>query len=351
MRRISIAALLALFVLAGCLPSSCSRDVSRELLPQDSLSRRMAQDVPIDTLQHVWTTREQEAPALSYPRTVRFGPDNRLFVSDAEHNAVFVFSRQGAVVDTLRSPSFSHPYLAGFQGDTLVVFSPDAHRFDFISDGTVVRSMTPSVADTLRKNTLQYALAGEAGIYYKAVSEDYGGFISRLTSDGSLQGRRALPGPYWHYAGQLREWDGRILSLSGFRPMLHVIEGPPPHTLDSLRLLGFDSPMMHRTRAYIQGEIRKAPLLSAAADPAGALLFALNMRPGWLRVDAFGRDGRLRHRMVEATPGFRKDFYPIDVAARRIGPGRYEIAVVAVEPRAMLSLYRWTSVDSSRAGL
>ncbi len=337
----AVVVVLAL-LLTGCLPSSCQREISRAILPQDSLSRQLAEELPVDTLQLDWRAGGRGDGALAYPRTVRFGPQGRLFVSDVERNVVFVFSPEGELLREVASPSFGHPYLAGFRGDTLVVFNPAQHRFDFVSDDAVVRSVVLAAADTLRENTLQYALATDATLFYKALSEDYGGFIAEVTPGGEWGSRVALPGDYWRYAGQLRAWGDRLISLSGFRPVVHVAPFARLGALDTLRLLGFDSPMLHRTRAYVEGEIRKAPLLTSSADPAGDLLFVLNMRPGWLRIDVFDRDGRLQHRIVEPTPDFNRNYYPVDIAARRTGARKYEVAVVTGEPVPGLWLYRWS---------
>ena len=328
-------------MLSGCLPSSCQRDVSRALLPADSLSRRVAAQVPVDTLRALWKTDGSPNHPLDYPRTVRYGPDGGLYVTDTRRNSLFVFSNEGALVREVLDPSFTHPYLAGLRGDTAVVFNPDAHRFDFVVGHEVVRSVLLAGADTLRKNTLQYALATDDGLIYKAISKDYGGFIAMLGPDGRARRRVRLPGSYWHHAGQLRRWDGRIVSLSGFRPVVHTVDAQVGTSVDSLRLTGFDSPMLYRTRAFIDGEIRKAPLLSASSDPAGDLLFSLNMRPGWLRIDAFDERGRLQYRLVEPSPRFDQDYYPLDIAARRVGEQGYEIAVVTIEPEPQLLLYRW----------
>ena len=78
------------------------------------------------------------------------------------------------------------------------------------------------------------------------------------------------------------------MSLSGFRPVVNLLprdfrDGTTP---DSLALVGFGSPMLERRYAFGQGDATEAPLLTPAAAPVGDTLFVLNLRPGWVQIDA-----------------------------------------------------------------
>lgn len=336
------AAAALLLVLAGCFPSSCRRTETRALFPSDSLSREMAEQTSVDTLRLAWEARTTEAVPLAYPRTVLFGEDGTVYVGDAERNSLFAFGTDGRYREEIAPEQLDVPYLAGHQGDTLVVFSAGAGRFDFVADGDIVQSADVG-ADPARQ-TLQYGAYWKGNLYYKAVGEDAEGYIARLDARGEVAERAVLPGPYWRHAGFLRAWGDSLLSLSGYRPVIDVAtEEGDALRLDTLALTGFDSPMLARSRLFTLGEVYDPPLLTASAAAAGDRLFVLNMRPGWLRVDVYNRHGRLQNVLVQENPLIDKNFYPTDIAARRTSGGDYEIAVVVPEPVPRVVLYRWTS--------
>ena len=324
-------------VLAGCLPSACNREASRALLPADSLSRAIAADVTPDTLRAVWQTSGPEDDPLEYPRTLHFGPGGRLFVADTKQGRVLVLDATGTVVDVISGDDWTYPYLAGSRGDSLFVFHPDLHRLDVVLEGRVVRR-TATPAD-LPDDALQYLAVADSAAYLKVVSEEADDFLARLDEEGAYAARIALPGPRWRHAGLLRPWGDSLLSLSGYRPVVDV--HTPGGPLDSLALVGFDSPMLARSRAFLLGETHEAPLLTASAAPAGNHLFVLNMRPGWLRVDVYDRTGRLQQVFTQPDPGYDKQFYPTDLAARRgDAPGDVVLAVAVTQPTPEVRLYR-----------
>ncbi len=329
--------LVLLFGLTGCLPYSCNRIESRRLFPADSLSRQMAAALPVDTLRLQWTTTGPE-DALTHPRTVLFGADGRLYVADTERNGVFMFEGDGRFAGEIADAAFAFPYLAGQWGDTLAVFNPQARRVDYVRDGAVVGGV-PLPADVPRRGGLLYVAAGPGRLFLKAIGQDFDGYVARLDAQGAVVARHPLAGPYWRHAGLLRLWGDSLLSLSGFRPVLDVL--PPGGGLDTLALAGFDSPMLARSRLFMLGEIDEPPLLTASAAPAGDRLFVLNMRPGWLRVDIYDRDGRLRHVLTQEKPAFNQDYYPTDLAVRRTDDGAFEVAVVVARPAPAVALYRW----------
>lgn len=334
------AVVLCLLGLTGCLPHSCTREESRALLPADSLSRQAAALVPMDTLRAAWAANGQGETVLTNPRTVVFGNGERIFVSDTERNSLFVFGTDSTFIGEITNEALRYPYLAGVRGDTVLVFNPEARRVDFLLDTLVVRSL--NLPDDLPKHGLfQYVAASDTALFYKGIGKDLDGFLARLDADRRLTDRRPLPPPYWRHAGLLRVWGDSLLSLSGFRPVIDVLPGDGP--IDTLALSGFDSPMLARSRLYLLGEIDEPPLLSASAAPAGDRLFVLNMRPGWLRIDVYDHAGHLRNVLTQANPAFNKNYYPTDLAARSLGHGAYEIAVISTKPQARLTLYRWTA--------
>lgn len=335
----AVGCLLLLLALSGCLPSSCRRVESRAIAPADSLSRQIAGQMTPDTLDLAWRASGPADGALEHPRTVRFGPNGGLFVSDVARNSVYTFAATGAFVAETTWEGAAFPYLAGLRGDTVLVFNPEARRLDFVVRGVAVRRL--STPGDLPPGALQYVTATDEAIYVKVVAKDAAGYVVRLDAQGQVQARAPLLGPHWQHAGLLRVWDEALLSLSGFRPVIDVLPADLAGPLDTLALVGFDSPMLRRTFAFMRGDTYEAPLLSSSAAPAGDRLFVLNMRPGWLRLDVYDQTGRLQHILVQPDPAYNKDFYPVDLAVRMSEAGRYEIAVAVVKPEPEVKLYRW----------
>lgn len=340
LRRLLLFSTLLLLSLTGCLPTACNRSETRALFPSDSLSRALAQALPVDTLALAWTVvggEDEAGVPLSYPRTVRFDTSGGVAVSDAQRNSVFFFDVVGTLRREVHDEAFQYPYLSGWRGDTLLVFNPTDGRIDFLTNEGLTRAVTLA-AERPRGGGLTYTAATDTGFFAKVLGDGFDGYLARFDDTGREAERRLLPGPTWRYAGLLRTWDDAVVSLSGYRPAVDVLT--PGGTVDSVALVGFDSPMLARSRLFLIGETHEAPLLTASAAPAGELLFVLNLRPGWLRIDAFDRNGHLQHQLVQPNPGFFKDFYPIDLAARRTADG-YAFAVLIVEPQPQVSVYTW----------
>jgi hypothetical protein len=118
---------------------------------------------------------------------------------------------------------------------------------------------------------------------------------------------------------------------------LNFADGTTP---DSLALVGFDSPMLERSYAFGQGDATEAPLLTPAAAPAGDSLFVLNLRPGWVQIDVYDRQGRLQRRLVEPHDEGSPNFYPLDLDVRRTAGG-YIFAVTVRSPEPRLEVFRW----------
>lgn len=274
---------------------------------------------------------------MAYPRTVRFGPGGRLFVSDGERNSVFAFADDGTWLEEITWDSVAVPYLAGLRGDTLIVFNPEDRRLDFVLNGIAIRNL-PTPTD-LPEGPLHYAAATDSALYYKVVGEDFEGYLALLDERGGITERIPLPGPAWRYAGLIRPWGDSILSLTGFLPAVDVLT--PDGQLDSLALVGFDSPMLARRFSFLHGDTHEAPLLSSSAAPAGDWLFVLNLRPGWLRIDVYDRAGHLQYVLTQPNPGYNKQFYPTDLDVRQDSTGAFDIAVTTVNPTQALHRYRW----------
>jgi len=337
-RRITFL-LAVVLTLTGCLPSSCRRVESQAITPADSLSRHLAAQMTPDTLRLVQQVVGPEGKAVMYPRTVLFDPEGRLFVSDVERNSVYTFSAGGAFLEEVTWSGAAVPYLAGMRGDTLLLFNPEARRLDFVLRGALVHHF--STPGDLPREALQYVAVTDEAVYFKAVAKDFAGYLARLDDEGTVRSRTTLPGSYWRHAGMLRPWGDSLLSLSGFRPVVDVFGAALSMPLDTMALVGFDSPMLRRSFAFMQGHATQAPLLSTSAAPVGDRLFVLNVRPGWLRIDVYDRGGRLQHILVERDPAYNKQFYPIDLAVRREAPGRYRIAVAVPRPAPVVKVYDW----------
>jgi len=340
LRRPVLLLLVGLLFFTGCLPYSCRREANETLFAADSLSRRVADEVPTDTLRAAGASDGTDAHPLTYPRTVRFVGDG-IAVSDAKRNSLFRFGPDAAFRREVADTSFAVPYLIGHRADTLVVFNAGADRIDFVADGQ--RLAARAIAyDRPARDALVYMLATDTSLYAKVVGEDVGAHVSRLDEHGAVTAQADLGGPYWRRAGFLRAWGDSLASLSGYRPVVHRLPNAFSDGVaaDSMSLVGFDSPMLERSYAYAAGDADKPPLLTASAAAVGDTLFVLNLRPGWVQIDAYGPDGRLQRRLVEPHEGGNRDYYPLDLDARRTETG-YQFAVAVRSPEPRLELLRW----------
>jgi len=351
LRRGSALVLLGLFLFTGCLPYSCQRQANEALYPSDSLSRRVAQDTPADTLDSLWASTGTKAHPLKHPRTVRFVDGGGLAASDVERNSLFRFAADGQLVAEMGEEGFSTPYLIGTRGDrrspdrrrgdTLVVFNAGSNRIDFVAEGRRLARQSLTY-ERPAPETLVYMLATDTTMYAKVVGQQTESFIARLDDQAQPIARAPLSGPHWKYAGFLRAWGDTLVSLSGFRPAVNLLprDFPDGAAPDSLALVGFDSPMLERRYAFGQGDVTEAPLLTPTAAPLGDSLFVLNLRPGWVQIDVYDRSGRLQRRLVERHEGGSPNFYPLDLDVRRAADG-YVFAITIRSPEPRLELFRW----------
>ena len=326
-RSLILPALLSL-LLTGCLPYGCNRFESRALLPADSVARGVAEAFPVDTLE---VLPAPELAGLEYPRTLAYGPDGALWLTDTGENSLIRWTREGEP-ERLEMDSLQYPYLAGFRDGRPVVFSPFASRLSAV--GGAWGMNTPQ---DLPNSVLQYAVVSDSAVWMKVAGDGYPSHLIRYAGDGTELDRVALPPPFWRWAGALRLREDRLVSLSGYRPQIYTFDDG---RIDSVRLSGFDSPMLARSRGFLIGEISQPPLLTPSAAWLGDSLYVLNIRPGWLRVDVFDADLTLTRILVEPDPAFGKEFYPTDLAVHRRQSGEVELAVSLVEPAPGVRRFR-----------
>lgn len=318
------------------------------LFASDSLSRSIAADYPVDTL-HIRFTTTGGDPGFEYPRTVAFSPDGKLVVTDAEANAVIRLSQTGDVEERQALEPLvgddAIPYLAGMSADTLILFLAGSNRVVGLVESSLVLDFPLDPGDAARP--LRYAAADDNGVWVKYVDPDFGAAIARYSRTGQRLGEIQLDGPYWSHAGPLRRLDSRTLSVRGYLPAVTMIRDGST-TKDSLRFVGFDSPMLARMRSFSLGQTKSPPLLIASLAVDTQRMFVINVRPGWLRVDVYRSDGQLEAILTEPDPGFNKSFYPTDIGIR-FEDGEYLIAVTVAKPQPSVRLYGWRpQPDSDR---
>ena len=172
-----------------------------------------------------------------------------------------------------------------------------------------------------------------------------------LGEDGRPRTRTPLPGAPWRSVGFLREWDGATVALSGYRPVVDRVPDAgvarPLGAADTLALVGFDSPQLPRSAQFQRGDVGEPPLLASSAAALDGRLFVLNLRDDHVRVDVYGRDGRLRRVLVSPRPWAPTQPVALDLAVRQRA-GAVEIAVLRSRPPGLLrvpasevALYRW----------
>lgn len=382
--------LLSLSV-SGCLPSSCNRNEPRELYAADSLSRARASTLPVDTLLVLGSITGD----LGHPRTLAFAPDGALWVTDTEKGRIHRISandipageapgrdggegqgqnqrqNQGqlslppALLDMNSLPTEvdrssgdgsdsnegdRFPYLAGFAADTALVFEPAEHALWHVAPSGAHRAVylqgeTPAVGG------LRYAAARDSVVAVKVVADEFDGYMALLDAQsGEILEQTPLTGPAWQHAGLMRLSGTDVISLSAYLPRV-VQWAPGVSAPDSLRLFGFDSPMLARMRQFILGDTHAPPMLSVSAAVTPTRFYVINMRPGWLRLDVYDRGGELRYILTEPRPAFNKDFYPTDIAVREQENGSVIIAVAVLEPEPGVSLFRWSALAAAATAL
>ncbi len=329
---------MGLLSLSGCL-SSCWRRPSFALLPSDSLSVRIAAQTPVSLLTLMWESRGDSSARFSVPRTVRFSPDGHLiYVADADKNQILVFNRQGEGVRVIQDRRLHWPFLSGWRQDSLVLYQPTAHQFVVLHAGDVKRVFPAP------EGPFTYTAAEDEWLYFKAVGEAFEGYITRLNASGQpILPQVTLDGPFWRFVGPLDIEKNVLYSFRAYRPVVDRLF--PDGRRDTLALIGFDSPQLARSKLFLEGEIDEPPLLIPSARVRDSLIFVLNTRPGWVRIDVYNRQGRLQHIFEPDSVGFESNFYPLDIDIFPAGEGIYEAAIVLIRPEPALRFYR---LDSRR---
>ena len=318
-------------VLAGCLPSS-QRELDRSVSAADSASAALAATVPVDTLARAWAAR---AP-MRVPITLAW-QDSALAVVETGDGALWRWTADGDSLDVTPLPDRGFPYGAGVRGDTVVALARGPGEVWWIvpGRGVVRRAAAPAAA------TVAYADAERLAVRVGGGPDSLAAAVVMLDERGRALRRTPLPGPAWRQVGFLRAWGDTLLALSGYRPVVDRVGG------DTLALVGFDSPQLARSAQFLRGEVDEPPLLASSAASLDSLLFVLNLRDDHLRVDVYGRDGRLRRVLVSPRPWQPLRPVPLDLAVRRVRQ-TVEIAVLRAQPPGLLrapeshvELWRW----------
>ena len=333
-------------LLAGCLPSS-QRETDRSVSPADSASAALAALAPVDTLEVVWAASPPEPMRL--PSTISW-LDNGLAVVETGQGSVLRFTAAGAFRDATPLPADGYPYGAGTRGDTLIALARGPSELWWVVPGRGVVRRAPAPAGA----TAALAARGRLAVRVGGGPDSTAPAVVRLDETGAETGRTPLPGPAWRSVGFLRAWGDTLLALSGYRP---VVDRVTDSGADTLALVGFDSPQMARSAQFVRGEAGEPPLLAASAAALGDWLLVLNLRDDHLRIDVYGRDGRLQRVLVEPGPWQPLRPVPLDLAVRWGGDRQrgVEIAVLRAEPPGLLregagavALYRWRPGAAAR---
>lgn len=348
--RSAALAAACVLVLAGCLPS-CRREEDKRLTPSDSLGRAAAALVPVDTLRPAWTRDARSAPGLVYPRTVRIldaGPlAGQIAVADASTGDVWTVGADGAPLRR-HALGLDHPYLAGLRGDTLVAYEVGVNRFALaVADSAGALRVARRVAFTglpADQTLVRYGAPWGDGFAVKYGSAESGAGLLVLDASGRVVHRERLPGPHWRHAGPLRPISpDTLLSVCGFRPVVdRLVRTSTGLARDTLALVGFDSPMLARSRRFLTGDIAAPPLLMPSVAPLlGGDLVALSLRLGWIEAARFDASGRLRGRFAERIDALNPDVLPDDLDARRMPDGSLLVAVAVPRPHGRIVAFRW----------
>ena len=325
-------------IVSGCLPTGGDRSGEYWLLEADSLSRVIADETPVDTMRLVWQTNKN----IVYPRSVRFDNYGNLFVSDVQDSLIYTFDTQGTRTGSITG-DFTFPYLAGFRGDSLVVFNPkdDHWRFDIVHGGEVVRTI--AVTDSLlQKEVFSYGAVSDSAFYVKSLAESFGSQVIAVDDNGQLSAPIFdLGQPYWRHAGGIRAENNNVISFCGYLPVANFVN-LSESSQDTIRFMGFDSPRLNDTRKFLSGDTHEPPLISAAAATTDSLIFAMNLRLGWIRVDIFDHAGQLQAVVESENQKVNKEFFPIDIDVFQQEDGSWLIAIIAKPEVQGIWVYKWT---------
>ena len=335
-----------ILLIAGC--TGYNRRESTELFPADSLSRHIAKQTDIDTLKVLWTTGGQRnnPHGLNYIGSLRFGQDRQLHVADVAESMVFVFDTLGSLVERFDHPSLQFPYLLDISGDTLAVHNAGSSTVDLYARDAYV--LTRAIPASNSRDALSVIPGYQAPwIFVKDLSTQEPSLHQLDAETGREIARLALPGPTWRHKGVLRPWGTKLVSPSAYLPVVYVFD--TDLSIDSLRLTGFDSPALNRTRSFVLGERDEPPLMIPSVAAFENRLFVINLRPGWIRVDVYDDNGNLQNILVEPSPE-AGSMNAVDIDVLKTGVGQYHIAVASMSTAygavslsyvPKLTVFRW----------
>ena len=348
--RALVPVMVAAVGLAGCLPGA-GRGTDRALSPADSASVALAATVPVDTLELAWTARAPDEDVMPLPTSLGWLGDGRLAVVETQVGSVRLFGSDGEYRQRIDLPEASFPYFAGASGDTVAVLArgPGALLWLTPDDGVVGQTDVGEGA----LSAWAPSPAGPVWARRGGGATDAPPRLDELAPDGRRLRTVALP-VAWRASGYLRAWGGRVVALSGYRPVVDVVAARNAGFADTLALRGFDSPQLARSAQFMRGDVDEPPLLTSSAAPLGDDLYVLNLRGDHVRVDVYGRDAVLRRVLVSPTPWQPLEHAAFDLAVRRRG-GAVELAVLMqrgpglLQPAdAFLALYRWRTATPER---
>ena len=329
--RFAWIAVLAAVGLAGCLPSSGKRQ-DTALLPADSTSRVLAQAVAPDTLGAVWRVEAPTTDPLLLATTIAWVGD-QLAVVDTQAGRARWIGADGAFQGGVAFGAEAFPYGAGVTGDTLGVLLRGADALVWLVPSDTLRPKEVHQVAVPPGTQAALVLGDSAVVRLGGGATGAPAELAVVRADGTLGERVAMPGAAWRSIGFVRKWGADVIALSGYRPV--VDRWRPGAAPDTLALSGFDSPQLRRSAQFLRGDADEPPLLIPSAAPLADRLYVLNARADRLRVDVYGRDGRLLRVLVDPAPHAPLDLVAVDLAVRQTD-GATEIAVLWQRPRGVL---------------
>lgn len=302
--RSKLALLAAFLILSGCSPFG-DRTEPTELFPADSVSRAIAADVSPAELQLLQRIQTQES---SFWGSIQFGPDSLIWIGDLATSSIRRFALDGTEQSALASEHLVYPYLAGASGDSVYVFDVGRESLLLIDSGAI--ETVTELPARVGGNQLSRFVAVRGGVaYVKDTGAADQATMATVSGDGSVR-RSVLPGPSWRYHGIMRSWGDRVMGVASYHPMLYMFDDDAG--LDSLRLSGFDSPMLARSRSFALGETDQPPLMISGAAAIDDLLYVINVRPGIIRIDEYDVNGDLQRVFQRESPE-PDPFTPVDL--------------------------------------
>jgi hypothetical protein len=298
---------LAAGTLAGCLPFG-NQSEPTELYPADSLSKRLAADIESTPLRIDFRL---EPDTASYFASMQLGPDSTVWIGNLASGSIDRFTLAGQPLESIRHTEMTYPYLSGAVDSTVYVYDAGSERLITVNHGVVDDVRDLPVRAGAMNLARSIAVFGNH-VYVKDTGRGDAATLTVLTRSDptSLPNRTRLRGEAWRYHGVMRPWNGRITGSSAFQPVLYMFQ--PSWPVDSLRLKGFDSPMLARSRAFALGDVSDPPLMISAFSASGANLFVLNVRPGTIRIDEYDAKGVLQ-RIFEWIAPEPEAFTPVDL--------------------------------------